>query len=188
MKKIGVFLITFMLFGCFSPASKFYQPIYIKKQNVSYNEFKGAVLLYPVLLPAEISRPQIVTLGKKDFEVKIDEFNRWASQPEKMVQRIINESLSNLLPNANIYNQTNLKKEFKYAVFVEVLELTGRLNEKAMLKASYFIKNKSGKIVKSGNFYEIVAIDGKYDAYIPAISGSLSNLSEDIAKALNDLK
>ncbi len=188
MKKIGLFAITFMLFGCFSPAVKFYQPIYVKKQNVTYSEFKDTVLLYPVLLPSEVSRPQIVTLGRKDFEVKIDEFNRWATQPEKMIQSVINENLANLLPNAKIYNQTNLRKNHKYALFVEIQELNGRLNEKAILKASYFIKNKSGKIVKSGNFYEIVAIDGRYNAYIPAISETLSNLSDDIAKTLISLK
>ncbi len=188
MKKIGVFLITFMLFGCFSPNVKFYQPISVKNKNVTYNEFKDSILLYPILLPTEISRPQIVTLGKKDFEVKIDEFHRWASQPEKMFQRIINENLSNILPNAKVYNQTNLRKDFKYAVFIEIQELNGRLNEKAILKASYFIKNKAGKIVKSNNFYEIAAIDGKYNAYIPAISISFSNLSEDIANTLINLK
>jgi uncharacterized lipoprotein YmbA len=188
MKKIGVFLITFMLFGCFSPASKFYQPIYVKKQNVSYNEFKGAVLLYPVLLPAEISKPQIVTLGKEDYEVRIDEFNRWASQIEKMIQRVINNNLGLIFNNARIENQSTLRKDYKYAINIEIQELSGRLDEKATVKASYFIRNKSGKILKSNNFYEVVAISGDYDAYVPAISDILGNLSKNIAKDIIEIK
>lgn len=50
-----------------------------------------------------------------------------------------------LLPNAMIENQTTLKKNYKYAVTVEILDMSGRLDEMAALKASYFIRSKQGK-------------------------------------------
>ena len=188
MKKIGIFILSSLLCGCFSPIPNFYQPVSEKKVDVVYNNFKDTILIAPVIVPSEIARPQIVTLGNEDYEVKIDEFNRWATQVEKMIQRVMNNNLSLIFNNAQIENQSTLRKDYKYAVNIEIQELSGRLDEKAMVKASYFIRNKSGKIVKSNSFYEIVAIKGDYDAYVPAISNILGNLSKNIANDIVKIK
>ena len=188
MKKILVFILSSMMCGCFNHTPNFYQPVQNKTTDIVYSDFKDMILISPVVVPSEISRPQIVTLGKEDYEVRIDEFNRWASQIEKMIQRVINNDLSLIFNNARIENQSTLRKDYKYAVNVEIQELSGRLDEKATVKASYFIRNKSGKIVKSNNFYEVVAISGDYDAYVPAISDILGNLSKNIAKDIIEIK
>ena len=69
-------------------------------------------------------------------------------------------------------------------LLVEITELNGRLDEMASLKASYFIKNKNGMIVKSGKFDKSITFEGKYDSYIEALSVLISDLSIEIAKKI----
>lgn len=176
------------LAACSSPRPDFFQPVAVKTTETVYTNVKGTVLLGQVLLPAEAARPQITTLGKKNYELKIDEFNRWGAAPERLIQHTLNQDLSLLLPNAIVENQTTLRKNYQYAVVVEINELNGRLNDIAVLKASYFIKNKQNRVIKSGRFDMSVEIDGGYEAYVPAQSRLLALLAADIAKGLSRLK
>lgn len=188
MKKLILMLLVLITAGCTSSKPNFYQPIPVQANEITYPKFKRSVLLRPISLPTEMSKPQIVTLGKENFEVKIDEFNRWASAPDKLFQRVINKNLSNYLPNASIENQTLLRKNYDYAVTIEVNNIGGRLGENAFMVASYFIKNRNGNIVKSGKLDESVAIEGGYEDYIPAQSRLLGALSAQIASDLASLK
>jgi len=188
MKKLILILFIFMVTGCTSSKPNFYQPVPVQTNEITYPKFKQSVLLQPVLLPAEVSKPQIVTLGDENFEVKIDEFNRWASAPDKLFQRVINKNLSTYLPNATIENRSQIKKNCQYAVAIEIKNIGGRLEENAFLDASYFIKNQNGHLVKSGSLNESVAINGGYEDYIPAQSRLLGALSAQIAADLANLK
>ena len=184
MKKFITLLLVIVLTGCFSPTPNFYQTVSMINNETTYSKFNKIILVNQVIIPNEIARQQITTLGKNDYEVKIDEFNRWASQVDKMTQRVINENLSSLLPNAIVENQTTFRKNYDYAVLVEITEFSGRLDEKAIIKASYFIKNKTGKTIKSGKFNKTKNFDGGYDNYIETLSSLLGELSNDIAKNL----
>ena len=184
MKKFIIFAFIAMISGCFSPTPHFYQTVSITNNEVINTKFNKTILINQVIIPSEISRLQITTLGKTDYEVKIDEFNRWSTQVDKMLQKVINENISYLLPNAIVENQTTFRKNFDYAILVEITELNGRLDEMASLKASYFIKNKNGMIVKSGKFDKSITFEGKYDSYIEALSVLISDLSIEIAKKI----
>ncbi len=188
MKKTLVAVLALLAAACSSPTPHFFQPVAIHTSDAAYPSVNATILINQVLMPAEASRPQITTLGKKDFEVKIDEFNRWGATPERLVQRVLNENLSRSLPNATIENQTPLHKNYKYAVAAEIQEMSGRLDETAILKASYFIKNRQGAIIKSGRFAKNIKIDGGYDAYVPAQSRLLGELADAIAADLAKLK
>ena len=181
MKKILIAIMALATAACSSPAPNFFQPVAVKTTDATYPGVKGMVLVGQVLLPAEQARPQITTLGEENYQVRIDEFNRWGASPERLVQRVLNEDLGMLLPNAMIENQTTLKKNYKYAVTVEILDMSGRLDEMAALKASYFIRSKQGKILKQGRFDRRTEIDGSYDAYIPAQSRLIGDLAQVIA-------
>lgn len=188
MKKIIIAALALLTAACSSPKPNFFQPIAMQTAENTYPNVKFTLLLNQVLLPAEAARPQIATLGKENYEVKIDEFNRWGAAPERLVQRVLNQNLSLLLPNAVIENQTPLRKNYQYAVAVEITEMSGRLDDYAVLQASYFIKNKSGHIIKSGRFDNKVKINGGYDAYIPAQSALLGQLATQIARDTANLK
>lgn len=188
MKKFLIAIMALTATACSSPAPNFFQPVAVKTTDLSYTNIHGMILLEQIVLPAEQSRPQITTLGSEDFEVRVDEFNRWGASPERLVQRVLNENLSGLLPDAIIENKTTLRKNYKYAVVVEVLNMSGRLDDYAALKASYFIKNKQSKIIRQGRFERRAAIDSGYDAYIPAQSRLLGELAQAIAADLAKLK
>jgi uncharacterized lipoprotein YmbA len=184
-KLMTTLLVCLSLAACTSPTPNFYQPLTLTAAQTTYPNFKKTVLLKKVVLPAENARPQITTLGKEDFELKIDEFNRWGAAPDNLLQRALNTNLSRQLPNATIENQTPLRKNYQYAVTVEVTQMTGKLKESAVLSASYYIANQQGKILKSGKFSQQSAIKGEYEAYIPALSQLFVNLSSEIATTLN---
>ena len=179
-------MIGAILSGCCSTNPNFYQPISIVSEEINFPKFKSNVLINQIFLPSIVSRLQITTLGKNNFDIKIDEFNRWASQPEKMLQNVVNENLSKLLPNAIIENQTTFRKNYDYAVVIEFTEFGGRLDDIAYVKASYFIKNRVGKTVKSGKFNYTKEFEGGYDKYVEALSSLIGNLSIEIAKKLTN--
>lgn len=188
MKKFWLLLLIFTISACASKNPNFYQPVAWNEMQQIYPEFKQNILVDNVLLPASQTKPQITTLGRENYELKIDEFNRWGANPDKLIQQVLNDDLSTVFPNAIVENKTTLRKNYKYAVWVEIQKMSGRLDENAMLQASYFIKNKNGRILKQGQFKQNIVIDGNYDAYVPALSKLLGLLAQTIADDLVSLK
>ena len=187
MKNIFSFILIAILSGCASPAPHFYQPVEIKTDAIATAKLSGTILLQSLLLPAEVSRPQITTIGENEYELKIDEFNRWGAAPDKLFQRVIAQDLAYYLPNASIEVQTPIRKNYKYAIAIEVTEMSGKLGDTAQFSASYFIKNRNGFTLKTGQFQEKFKIDTGYDNYVLAQSQMLSKLAAQIAADLSHL-
>jgi uncharacterized lipoprotein YmbA len=187
MKKIIAILMGIFLTACCSRSPNFYQTVAIDNLAPQIENVKDTISLKAITLPSLITRPQIVTLGKKDFEVNIDEFNRWATGLDKMIYATINENLSSILPNAKIERPSVLRNNYKYSVSIDILELNGRLKEKATLKASYEIRDKNNKILVKNKFNDTIKIKRKYDEYIPALNTLIGKLSYNIAKDINEL-
>jgi hypothetical protein len=61
----------------------------------------GLVGVLPVLLPAYLERPQVVTWAAPG-EVRIDEFLRWAEPLDVAVSRVVGENLGALLPSLRV--------------------------------------------------------------------------------------
>ena len=188
MKKVIYLFLMLGLFGCVSKKAYFYQPIETKEPKVFYKEFKDTVRISPIVLPQIIARPQITTLGKKDVELIIDEYNRWGAGLDKLIVQVINDNLSNIFENAMIVNQSSNRKGYKYDVAIEIKNLNGRLDEYAKLDASYFIKDKNGKVIVSKDFYKAKAFEGEYVEYVKTISDMLGELSDAIANDLVNIK
>ncbi|MBR5154290.1 MAG: membrane integrity-associated transporter subunit PqiC [Alphaproteobacteria bacterium] len=188
MKKIVIMLFMIMMSGCMSSKPNFYQPIGVKESKVSYKDFKDTIRISNVMLPNIMARPQITTLGKEDYILNIDEFNRWGGSVDKLIQQAINDNLSNIFENAMVENQSGIRKNFKYDVAIEFKDLIGRLDEYAKLDASYFIRDKNGKLIKSRNFYKANAFEGGYDEYVNTLSLMIGELSDAIANDIVNLK
>ncbi len=188
MKKFWLLLLLFTVSACASKNPNFYQPVALNETQQVYSDFSQNILVGNVLLPVEQAKPQITTLGKYDYQLNIDEFNRWGAAPDKLIQQVLNDDLRLIFPNAIIENKTTLRKNYKYSVWVEIQKINGRLDENAVLHASYFIKNAKGRLLKQGQFAQTLDVDGDYDAYIPAQSKLLSLLAKTIADDLVTLK
>ena len=152
MKKIVGLLLVVMLCGCFSSRANFYQPVGVIDGNVSVKEFKDTVRISPILLPSIVARPQIITLGEEEYNLNVDEFNRWGGSVDKLIMQAVNDNLSYIFPNAMVVNQSGIRKNFKYDVLIEVKTLMGRLDEYAKLDAVYFIRDRNGKTIKSKKY------------------------------------
>ena len=61
----------------------------------------GLLGVLPVILPAYLERPQVVTWAAPG-EVRIDEFLRWAEPLDLAVARVVEESLGTLLPSYRV--------------------------------------------------------------------------------------
>jgi uncharacterized protein len=61
----------------------------------------GLVGILPVVLPAYLERPQVVTWAAPG-EVRIDEFLRWAEPLDLAVGRVVGENLGALLPSRRV--------------------------------------------------------------------------------------
>jgi uncharacterized lipoprotein YmbA len=61
----------------------------------------GLVGVLPVILPAYLERPQVVTWAAPG-EVRIDEFLRWAEPLDQAVGRVVEENLGALLPSHRV--------------------------------------------------------------------------------------
>ena len=186
MKKI--LFILLLLSGCTSPQPHFYQPVTAQNIEQTYPKVKSVILVKPISMPPLSVRPQITTIGKNDYELNIDEFNRWGASPDKLFQDILVRNLNAYLPNANIENQSAVGKKYQYAVSVEINRLIGKLNRNAELDAAYYIKGSDGTILKSGKLTESIALNEKgYDAYVLAQSHLFAALCAQIADDLNSL-
>ena len=187
MKRFLIIAIGLILSACCSSRPNFYQTVATNSYDKVFHNVTDVVYVNQITLPNIISRPQIVTLGKEDYEVNIDEFNRWASGLDKMFQNTVNENLSYLLPNARIEKPSFSNKDNKYIVMIDVLEMNGRLKDRATLKALYSIKNKNNKVVKNAIFNETIKINERYNEYIPALNSLIGSLSLNIAKGIAEL-
>lgn len=187
MKKIFSFILLLLLCGCSSPTPHFYQPVALSNNTVDASKLRGTILLQSILLPSEINRPQITTIGENDYELKIDEFHRWGATPDKLFQRVIAQDLAYYLPDASIEVQTQIRKNYKYAVAIEVTEMSGKLGKTAYFSAAYFIKNSSGYTVKRGKIKEKLEIQSGYDEYVMAQSSMFDKLAKKIADDLSHL-
>lgn len=187
MKKFLMLLMILTISCCGTPNPHFYQPVAIQQAEITYPKFKGTVLVKNILLSSDVARPQITTIGDDDFRLKIDEFNRWGSSPNKLIQNVLRQDLNVYLPNADVEMQTPLMKNYQYAVMVEINAFIGKLKKDAKLEATYAILNQNGKTLKSGKLNESVAIKGGYDDYVMAQSRLLSVLAAEIAGDLNRL-
>ena len=148
MKKFWLLLLIFTISACASKNPNFYQPVAWNEMQQIYPEFKQNILVDNVLLPASQTKPQITTLGRENYELKIDEFNRWGANPDKLIQQVINDDLSLIFPNAIIENKTTLRKNYKYAVWIEIQKMSGRLDENAMLPG---VQQRVGRTKIHGN-------------------------------------
>ena len=187
MKKFLMLLMVLTVSCCGTPNPHFYQPVPIQQSEMSYPKFKKTVLVKNILLPSDVSRPQITTIGDDDFRLKIDEFNRWGTSPSKLIQNVLRQDLSIYLPNADVVMQTPLVKNYQYAVMIEINTFIGRLKKDAKLEATYAILDQNGKTLESGKINESTAIEGGYDDYVMAQSRLLGVLAAEIAGDLSRL-
>jgi hypothetical protein len=142
----------------------------------------------PVSVPAAVDRPEIVvSMGPN--QVRLDEFNRWASPLQNNIARVVAENLVALLgtPRVTLSPQT-LSADADYRVAIEIQRFDSAPGQAATLDAVWTVRRtKDGKAQTSRTTAREAASDGSYDALAAAHSRAVARLSRDIADAVRAL-
>lgn len=185
MKKLLIILFLLPLMGCFStPNSKFFVLEDFDISDISSKRLSIAV--YDINVPDFIDKPQIVLQKPQSPELKISEFNRWATDLNVMIKNTLINNLSSALPNAKI-TSLNFGSNYQYVVKVNIEKLNGWFNDLAYLKVNWQILNSRGKVLYSKDSEYSTDVKNTYESYVKAQSTLLADLSKDIAVQLSKM-
>lgn len=190
MRRFGTLWILFSLTivaGCASTPSRFYMLRAVTKPAAATSEISVAV--GPVSVPAEVDRPEIVvTTGPN--QVRLDEFNLWASPLQDNIARVIAENLGEILGTrrVSLFPQT-LSADADYRAAIEVQSFQSALGDAAMLDAAWTVRRTQDGRTETGRttVHEPVQQSG-YEALAAAHSAALARLSQEIADAVRALE
>ena len=135
-----------------------------------------------------MDRPQIV-VSTGPNQVRLDEFNRWASPLQNNISRVVAENLVMMLgtPLVTLYPQT-LSADADYRAAIEVQSFESAPGDAASLDAVWTVRRmKDGKTETGRTTVREPTQEKGYDALAAAHSRALARLSQDIAAAVQAL-
>jgi uncharacterized lipoprotein YmbA len=142
----------------------------------------------PVLLPAEVDRPQIVlTMGLN--ELYVDEVNRWLAPLQDNVAGVVAENLAAILGTPRVtLSPDALGVGPDYRIAIEVRSFESILGTSATLDAVWTARRASdGRSETGRTFAREKPHDASYAALTAAHSRAAARLSHDIADAVRGL-
>jgi uncharacterized protein len=174
--------------GCAStPSTRFYTLSVAAAPAATSSEL--SVVVGPVSVPAVVDRPQIV-VSTGPNQVRLDEFNQWASPLQNSIARVVAENLVAMLgsPRVILSSQT-LGAGIDYRAAIEVQRFESAPGEAAILDAVWTVSRaKDGKSLTGRTTVQEVTSDKSYDALAAAHSRALARLSQDIADGVRTLE
>ena len=184
---VAVSLLIALAAGCASPPSRFYTLGAVNAPAAASST--PSIVVGPVSVPAVVDRPQIVvTTGPN--QVRLEEFNRWASPLQNNISRVVAENLVALLgtPRVILFSQT-LGGDADYRAAIEVQRFESAPGDAATLDAVWTVSRaKDGKSQTGRTTVREAVSDKGYDALAAAHSRGLARLSRDIADSVLKLE
>lgn len=140
----------------------------------------------PVVLPALLLRPQIVTRENTN-RLKFNEFHRWGGQLDADVHTVLMRNLSVLLATDQIVPYLDADKyKLSFRVEVNIEQFDGQLDGAATLSASWTLTDlrteRRASIKRTDIATPITA--PHYDGLVAAQSDAVATLSVQIAQEL----
>lgn len=138
----------------------------------------------PVTVPSVVDRPEfVVSTGPN--EVRLDDFNRWASPLQDNLTRAIAENLVAITGSPRVvrFPQT-LATEPDYRVAIEVRTFESTPGKSTALDAVWTVRRaKDGRTHTGRTSARETVSENGYDALAAAHSRAVARLSQDIATA-----
>src|SRR5215475_3729647 len=167
---LTIIVVCALVSGCASPASRFYT-LSAAANAPAATTSNLSVVVGPVSVPPVVDRPQIVvTTGPN--QVRLEEFNRWASPLQSNISRVVAENLVAMLgtPRIVLFSQT-LGADVDYRVGIEVQRFESMPGEASTLDAVWTVSStKDGKSQTGRTTVREVASDKGYDSLASAHS------------------
>ena len=140
----------------------------------------------PVRLPAYLDRREIVTrVAQNRFD--LSENDRWAEPLDENFTHVLAQNLSVLLGSDRIITYPwPLDKRPRYRVQIDVFRFEVNSAGEAELTARWAVVDETGKEAPNLNESRLSrpAKDKSTDAYVTALSETVSDLSQEIAKTV----
>ena len=173
--------------GCAStPAARFYTLSAAAAPPMASSDLSVAV--GPVSVPGVVDRPQIVVRTGPN-EVRLDEFNRWASPLPDNIARAVAENLVAMLgtPRVSLSSQT-VSADTDYRAAIEVQRFESAPGEAATLDAVWTVSRPKDGTSRAGRTtVREPTPENSYDVLAAAHSRAVARLSRDIADAVRAL-
>ena len=171
--------------GCgTSPPSHFYT-LSSNAEPVASRTSTFVVAVGPITIPAVVDRPEFVVSRGRN-EVRIDDFNRWASPLKDDLTRAIADNLSALLGTPRVIRFPQpLAIEPDYRVVAEIRTFESVPGASATIDAVWTVRRSKDGKSQTGRTTAREAVDGKgYDALAAAHSRAAARVSRDMADAI----
>jgi uncharacterized lipoprotein YmbA len=172
-----------VLAGCASPAARFYT------LSPSTNSVAPAsslsISVGPVSVPAAVDRQEIVvTIGPN--QVRLEEFDRWASPLKDEISRTVAENLVALLGTSRVIQALGASSaDVDYRVSIEVRRFDSSPGDAATLDAVWTLRRPGdGKSTIGRTSTREPVREKGYEGLAAAHSRALARLSQDIADAV----
>jgi uncharacterized lipoprotein YmbA len=186
---VGAALTLAALAGCASsPPSRFYT-LSSTAPPAAASTAAVSIVVGPVAIPAVVDRPQIVvTVGEN--EIRLDEFNRWASPLAEALALAVAENLGSLLQTPRVMLLTQTAGAIPdYRVAIEVQRFETAPGAYALLDAVYSVRRTTDQRAMTGRTTARETVtEGSYDALAAAHSRAVARLSGDIAGTVRTLQ
>lgn len=181
MKRVFIALLTIFLSGCWfsTPNSNFYLLESVTDQQMK-SEKKVSIAVQDIYLPEYLQKPQIVLQKQGDTELKISEFNRWASDLDVMFQNTLIEDLQKMFPNATV-KPLVYGSNAKYVLKINVEKMSGYFKQTAYLSGVWQILSANGAVLKSSKFSFEDQMQRDYASYVKTQSILISKLADEVA-------
>ena len=152
MKKVFAVFCLLFLSGCFSstPNSNFYL-LESSSRETSVSQRKMNIAVQDIMLPEYLQRPQIVFQAEGKPELKISEFNRWASPLDEMIQNTLIEDLRKAMP-LSIVKPLVYGGGSQHIVKLNIEKMGGYFKENAYLIGNWQILSTTGRVLKQKDF------------------------------------
>ena len=147
-----------------------------------------SVSVGPVSIPAAVDRPQIVVATAAN-QLRLDDFNRWASPLQENLSSVIADNLAALLGTSQVTRfprASSARADFRVSVDVQRFESVR--GQSATLDAVWTVRRmKDGTVQTHRTSVREPVRDNSFEALAAAHSRAAARLSQDIAEVVRAL-
>jgi uncharacterized lipoprotein YmbA len=182
------YVLVLFVTGCASTPVRYYTLSATTEPAASSPSSDLSVVVGPVSVPAEVDRPQMVVRTGPN-QIRVDEFNLWASPLQSNISRVVAQNLVTLLgtPHVTLFPQT-VSADAGYRVAIEVQRFDAAPGQAATLDAVWTVRRTKDGGTQTGRTTVREAVqENTYETLAAAHSRAVTRLSQDIATAVRAL-
>lgn len=191
MRATLVIILLLAVTGCAStPPSRFYTLSAAGPAAPAAPTSDLSIAVGPVSVPVAVDRPQMVITVNAN-QVRLDEFNRWASPLGTNIARVVAQNLVSMLgtPRVAVSPLVLSGAGADYRAAIEVQRFDSAPGDAAMFDAVWTVsRDKDGRSRTGRTTAREAAPDGGYEGVAAAHSRAVARLSQDIADAVRGLQ